>query len=216
MINKENCKEWWNNKAKDNPLYWIISNENSKSEDKFFATGIDSYNLITKDINIKQNMDVLEVGCGVGRITFQFAKYCNIVNGVDICSEYIRLANEYKNRFKVSNIDFYENDGENFDIFNNNQFDFVYSYIVFQHIPYEETLINNIINIHRVLKINGIFKFHHNRLSQQSEGDIGFGCSLSQSSVNNILKVGYELVNTYPDESYAQYKRGWWTILKKI
>ena len=216
MIDKNECKNWWNEKAKDNPLYWIISNDNSKSESKFFATGIDSYNLITKDIKVTPEMDVLEIGCGVGRITFQFAKYCSSVNGIDICSEYIKLANEYKHRFKISNIFFYENDGESFGIYKDNQFDLIYSFIVFQHIPYEQTLINNIKNAYRILKPNGIFKFHHNRLSQQSEGDIGFGCSLSKESVNDILKVGYELVNTYPDESYKQYGRGWWTILKKI
>lgn len=216
MIDKQYCKQWWNDKSKDNPLFWIWSNDDSKSESKFFSTGLDSYNLITKDIKIEKNMDVLEIGCGVGRITFQFAKYCNLVNGVDICDGYIKLAKEYKDKFKISNIDFYDNDGESFDMFADNQFDLIYSFIVFQHIPYEQILINNIKNAYRIIKPNGIFKFHHNRLESQSEGDVAFGCSLSKESIDDLVKFGYTLVNTYPDENYDQYKRGWWTILKKI
>lgn len=217
MLNEE-CKRCWEERANSNPLFWIISNDNSKDEEKFFNTGKNSYDLVTKDIKIEDNFDVLEIGCGVGRIMFEFCKHCNIVYGVDISKKYIELAREYRIKFGAVNTVFYECNGSNFYMFDSNQFNFIYSFIVFQHFPYESMIIDNLRDAYRILKPNCFIKFHHYRLSSQREGNLSFtaGCSLEKGTILKLCdEVGFKFVSEYPDEAYEQFHDGWWTILRK-
>src|SRR6266536_2817475 len=134
----------WNDKAKINPLFAIMSDDifananiddiSQEQLDAFYLKGkvlwdryLGPYFLL--DENEKK---VLEFGCGMGRLILQPAFKGAACTGVDISETQIELANKYfplkgKARFLVIK----EKEKINLPA---ESFDFVYSYAVLQHI----------------------------------------------------------------------------------
>jgi SAM-dependent methyltransferase len=77
--------------------------------------------------------DVLDFGCGPGRLTFAFGEHFAHAVGVDISASMIALADQ--RRGMVTNCDFVQNDRDDLSVFADESFDLVYSRIVLQHIP---------------------------------------------------------------------------------
>jgi len=78
----------------------------------------------------------LEFGCGAGRMTLAMASRAGFVTGIDASPSLLRLAEEEAARRAISNVRFLR--VEELESLDAGTFDFVYSYIVFQHIPVEE------------------------------------------------------------------------------
>jgi SAM-dependent methyltransferase len=132
---------------------------------------------------------VLEIGCGVGRITRCFAENFGEVHGIDVAPEMIaqaraRLAEHPNVRFHI---------GSGFDLqpLPDAHFDFVFSYIVFQHIPSADVIRNYIREAARVLKPLGAFKFQLNGDQSDSyrahERDTWLGETFSRKEVEEML-----------------------------
>lgn len=77
--------------------------------------------------------DVLDFGCGPGRLTFAFGEHFAHAVGVDISASMIALADQ--RRGMVTSCDFVQNDRDDLSVFADESFDLVYSRIVLQHIP---------------------------------------------------------------------------------
>ena len=151
-MNKQ--KELWNKLAKDNSKYYVASYKGKGiTEEEFVESGREDYkNLILNDELIEKNGIILEVGCGIGRMT-QFMRYdFNKVIGIDISGEMIQQAKE-----RLRGAEFIETDGETIPL-PSNSIDFTFSYIVFQHFKTKEMLESNFKEVYRVLKKDGIFK----------------------------------------------------------
>lgn len=100
--------------------------------------------------------DVLDLGCGVGRQTFYLATKAKSVTGADISQSLLRLARRYKALKKLgANLQFKVLDGRNLKCFNNDSFDFIYSYNVFQFLRYEQHILDYLRDICRVLRKGG-------------------------------------------------------------
>ena len=104
---------------------------------------------LLKDAEFKEHKGekVLEIGCGVGMDSLEYAKNGALVYGIDLTDSAIKLTKE---RFKLNNLkgDFKTMDAENLK-FEDNTFDFVYSCGVLHHTPNTEKAIKE---IKRVLK----------------------------------------------------------------
>lgn len=96
------------------------------------------------------NIQFLEIGCGMGTDALQIAKKGIEVTAIDLTDEGIRLA---KDRFSLNNYsaDLRIADAENLP-FEDTYFDIVYSFGVLHHIPDTQKAINE---IYRVLKPGG-------------------------------------------------------------
>lgn len=97
-----------------------------------------------------KNLDVLEIGCGLGTDGAQFAQAGAKYTGVDLTEAAVDLA---RKRFELFNLagDFRTADAENLD-FADNSFDLVYSHGVLHHTPETGKAIKE---IHRVLRPGG-------------------------------------------------------------
>lgn len=95
---------------------------------------------------------VLEVGCGAGTDAEQFCKAGAIYTGIDLTSAGVKHT---KSRLKLLQLKgkVLEMSGDNLK-FNDNTFDFVFSWGVIHHTPKTEQIINE---IYRVLKPGGKF-----------------------------------------------------------
>lgn len=92
-----------------------------------------------------KNINVLDIGCGTGEITYELSKYFKKVIGIDSSVDMINFA---KNKYP--HICFRQQDCLKLDY--QEEFELVFSNAVFHWIKDQDTLLQN---IHNALKING-------------------------------------------------------------
>ncbi|MHB8512032.1 MAG: class I SAM-dependent methyltransferase [Actinomycetota bacterium] len=89
---------------------------------------------------------VLEIGCGIGTDTMNFARAGAQVTAVDLSSESLRLARQRAEIFELSDrIDFVEANAEQLsDFVKPDAYDLVYSFGVIHHTPHPDRVIDQI------------------------------------------------------------------------
>jgi ubiquinone/menaquinone biosynthesis C-methylase UbiE len=127
---------------------------------------------------------LLEIGCGAGRMTRALATRFAQVDGIDISSTMIDLAREHNGG--IPNARLHVGSGTDLKPFANAQFDFVLSYIVFQHIPTAAAIHGYIDEALRVLKPGGEFFFQARNDAPDGHGDTYNGASITIDQVQSI------------------------------
>jgi len=99
--------------------------------------------------------DVMDFGCGVGRLLIPFATHCKQTFGVDVAPTMLQEALRNAKDFSCNNIEA----GTLQDVPVGRRFDLIHSYIVFQHIPVEKgvSLIRELVSR---LKPGGLIALH--------------------------------------------------------
>jgi ubiquinone/menaquinone biosynthesis C-methylase UbiE len=103
------------------------------------------------------DLNVLEIGCGVGRMTRTLARLFGHVTAVDVSSKMIERATV--NLRDLDNVSLIVGDGASLCGVSDSTHDFAFSFIVFQHIPSPEVIASYCREVHRVLKPGSLFKF---------------------------------------------------------
>jgi ubiquinone/menaquinone biosynthesis C-methylase UbiE len=190
----------WDERARENARFYVnTAQENWKDED-FFESGRKTVQeeILTDMINICQGKDpkqmtVLEIGCGVGRVTRALGEVFGEVHGVDVSGEMIRQANE--SAAGIPNIHFHQNNGKDLTVIGNVPFDFAFSSIVFQHIPSREVIESYVIEVNRLLRPGRLFKFQvqGDATLQTESGDTWLGVPFSdEQAVAMAERCGFE------------------------
>jgi ubiquinone/menaquinone biosynthesis C-methylase UbiE len=128
-------------------------------------------------------MRILEIGCGAGRMTLPLSHTFGQVDAVDISPEMIARAQEALRDRK--NVHLHVNNGADLSLFPDEHFDFVFSAIVFQHIPSAAIIENYINESWRVLRPGSVFKFQvqgHPVVESEANTWVGVGFSPEQMS----------------------------------
>jgi ubiquinone/menaquinone biosynthesis C-methylase UbiE len=153
VINASQSK--WNQLAKEN-IYKAIWCSRGEVNSDWDEAAIECLEVILKDIPIQKKWKVLDLGCGIGRLTKLMASQCEEITGVDFSPEMIEQAKMYL--ASISNVKLFVNNGIDLSLFEDGSFDFVYSMITLQHIPSLSVIENYILEIARVLKPSGYAK----------------------------------------------------------
>jgi SAM-dependent methyltransferase len=160
----ERMRKDWDQRARENARYYVASSQSHWDENEFYASGEETVrHYIRNDLgNICQgkrpeDMRVLEIGCGTGRVTCALARFFGEVHAVDISGEMVARARAATAPF--SNVRVYQNNGRDLDVLPPVPFDFAYSQIVFQHIPSREIIQNYVSATARCLRPGALFKF---------------------------------------------------------
>jgi len=156
-------KNKWNDLSEKNARYFIMSDYGENiDKKKFEESGEKDFNeLIMQDQFLKdragpfKEKTLLEIGCGIGRITEFLANEFKEVIGLDISDKMIASVKE-RLKDKV-NVRFFATDGITYPL-SSESVDIVFSFIVFQHMPDRETVKKNFVEAARVLKKGGIMK----------------------------------------------------------
>jgi len=99
---------------------------------------------------------VLEIGCGIGTDTINFARAGAQVTAVDLSSESLALAKKRAEVFGLTNITFYQANAEQLsDVVPVERYDLVYSFGVIHHTPRPERVIEQ---IHKYMDYDSLFK----------------------------------------------------------
>lgn len=102
-------------------------------------------------------MLVLEIGCGVGRVMRPLALIFGGVHGVDVSEEMARRAETFLSG--LSNVSVFVNNGADLSVVGENVYDFVFSFLVFQHISSKAIISSYVREVARVIRPGGLFKF---------------------------------------------------------
>lgn len=171
-ISKYTTDKDWEYYGKTNPYYGVVSWDKFKQEslsseaiEDFFETGKQYVDTIL-DISHQyldpdfQPQHALDFGCGVGRIAIPLASVCKSVTGVDVSESMLQEAVKNCTKRDIDNAIFIKGNDSLSDVFSlGKKFDFVHSFIVFQHIPCErgEAILKQLISL---LESEGIGVLH--------------------------------------------------------
>jgi ubiquinone/menaquinone biosynthesis C-methylase UbiE len=197
-LNKFKDNLTWEEKAKQNPLFAVMSDEIFKDSgttftseqltvfyhqgERFWKRWLQS--LLWDKENIS-SLSILEYGCGMGRIINQAAEAGLKSAGVDISASQL----EYAKNFcpNAEKIEFILLNEEGLVPRESEQFDIVYSYAVLQHIKQSSALKKAIKEICRMTKKNGTVKV---QLRGQDN-------NLSRDAYSNFSALNFENSSLY-------------------
>lgn len=201
----QDSKKKWNGLAEENGKYYIVSKEGkSITDEKFRELGKENYTeLVAGDELVKQTLGTfsdkraLEIGCGIGRVTEFFAADFAHITGLDISDKMVQDASE--RLAHIPNITFTATDGMHYPI-EDQSIDFVFSYIVFQHMPSVEVVKENFKEIRRVLKDSGIAKIQVRGGHKVRKGSWYYGPSFKSKDMHEMMnELGLEIVKDGDD-----------------
>ena len=163
--NKDLMRTDWNERARSNAFHYICSERKDWDIESFFQSGEADYSQLVAPVLMRLGFDpegksMLEVGCGVGRITRSFARRFTTVLALDVSEEMLQRGRELLQDFE--NIVWVRGDGATFEGVSSNSTDFVFSYLVLQHLPNKELVLSYVREMLRVLRPGGVYCFQFN------------------------------------------------------
>jgi SAM-dependent methyltransferase len=152
----------WDRRAREDAEAFIYTGAGN-----FVSSGEANYNQLLRPYlpillrgRSARDCRVVEIGCGIGRMTEWLAAEFGRVDALDISPAMIETARKRLSRF--SNIAFHVGQGSDLAPIADASADLVFSYIVFQHIPSRAAIDGYVADAARVLKSGGAFKFQLN------------------------------------------------------
>lgn len=100
--------------------------------------------------------NVLEIGCGTGRVMQHLAGVCTRLHGVDISRAMVEQGRQRLQH--LANVSFEVGNGYDLEPFADESFELVYSLYAFQHMP-KTTAFNYFVESARVLRPEGLLRF---------------------------------------------------------
>jgi SAM-dependent methyltransferase len=161
----DTMRQDWDERARQDAFLYIASWRSDWSEDTFFASGESDFERLVSPTLIRLGVTpatgrIAELGCGAGRMTRTFAQRFHSVVAIDISPEMQSRGRAYLHDF--SNIEWILTDGNSLAGVASAHVDFVFSYLVLQHLPSRELVAKTIEEMMRILRPSGYFLFQFN------------------------------------------------------
>ncbi len=161
----EKMRADWNARARENARHYVQNATADWDEREFFRSGeINVANDVMPEMlricggaRSPLDLQMLEIGCGVGRMTRMLARIFGRVTALDVSDEMLTEAR--RNLAGFDNVALVLGDGASLSGFPSGEFDFAFSFIVFQHIPSFDVIRSYCREVCRVLKPGALFKF---------------------------------------------------------
>lgn len=155
----------WDDRARKNAFHYIASWREEWDLAPFLASGDEDYSKFVPPVLERCGIPttgriMVELGCGVGRMTPNFARRYSRVLALDLSYEMLRRAREIHSQ--TSNILWLRVGGADLACLASDSADFLFSYLVLQHLPSEELVFSYIREMLRVLRPGGAFLFQFN------------------------------------------------------
>lgn len=145
----------WEIRARENAPFYICTTA-AQTPEAFAASGErDLAEKVLDGLAVSADWHVLEIGCGVGRLLKPLSRRVARAVGVDLSEEMIRKGREYC--ADCGNVALHRTDGS-LDFLAGESFDFVFSHIVFQHLPRKAYVERYLNQAHRLLKPGGVLR----------------------------------------------------------
>jgi SAM-dependent methyltransferase len=154
----------WERRARENAPFYICTTA-AESAEAFAASGEkDLDQQILDGLTVSPDWAVLEIGCGIGRLLKPLSRRVRRAVGVDLSEEMIRRGREYC--ADRPNVELRRTDG-GLEALGEGQFDFVFSHIVFQHLPRKSYVDRYLRDAARALRPGGVLRVQVDGRSRQ-------------------------------------------------
>ena len=150
-------ERFWDERAREQALFFVDNTVDYRNPDveRFWAEGEEAVGEILGELGVElRPADTLvEIGCGVGRLTRVLAKRAGQVVAVDVSEEMLARARELNPR--LENVRWLHGDGESLAGIASASADGCFSHVVFQHLPDPELTLGYVREMGRVLRPGG-------------------------------------------------------------
>jgi SAM-dependent methyltransferase len=209
-------KRDWDARARENAMHYIVNDRLDWDIDEFLASGSDAFEqTLERDLELvcagrpPGELRLLEIGCGIGRMTRTLAGVFGEVHGVDVSGEMVSRGRELL--ADVPNAHLVETDGSTLSVFPDAFVDVAYSFIVFQHVPYREVVVSNLREVHRTLRPGGFAKFQVQGVVLPGERDTWVGVGFAEAELDELAEqLDFDVVRK--DGAGTQY---FWNVWRR-
>ena len=165
----ERMRRFWDERAREDAYYFVdnrIKYKDPAEEQRFWEMGrVDLDRLLgAVDVALERDWVVVEIGCGVGRLTRVIAERVQAVKALDVSSEMLAIARN--ENAALTNVEWIHGDGLSLAGIADGAADAAVSHVVFQHIPDPRITLGYLREVGRVLRPGGVAALH---LSNQPE-----------------------------------------------
>jgi SAM-dependent methyltransferase len=148
---------FWDERAREHALFFVDNRLGYRSPDAdaFWAGGVEALDGLLDLAGVSVGADdvVVDIGCGVGRLTRVLAQRACRVIGVDVSAEMLARAAELNPG--LANVEWVHGDGQGLPGVADGSVDACVSHVVFQHIPDPAVTLGYVREMGRVLRPAG-------------------------------------------------------------
>jgi SAM-dependent methyltransferase len=161
----QSMRQDWDERARKNAFHYIASWRHEWDCESFLSSGEQDFARLVAPVLSRCGLPaagdaMLELGCGVGRMTHSFARRFDRVYAFDLSAEMLRRARTIQQ--DRSNILWLLSNGTDLSCVASGSLNFVFSYLVLQHLPEESRTFQYVRELIRVLRPGGAFLFQFN------------------------------------------------------
>ncbi|MGE5276179.1 MAG: methyltransferase domain-containing protein [Acidobacteriota bacterium] len=187
----------WDARARENASRYIDCAHSGSDEDFWRSGAADLETLVLQDVTLDASARVLEIGCGVGRLLRPLSLRVERAIGIDISPEMISRARAAL--CDRPNVELSVTGGDLAGI-PDASLDFVYSFIVFQHVPSRAAVLRYLGEAARALKAGGVLRFQVDgrRRSRLLGSDTWRGAWFDADRLRRQLsRMGFEVIDRW-------------------
>lgn len=154
-------ERFWDARARED-AYWFVDSRldyGSPDESAFWAGGVQALDRLLGVLGAELSPDdvVVDIGCGIGRLTRPLAARTRSVIAIDVSSE--MLAEARRLNPDLEHVEWVHGDGESLRPLADASADACVSHVVFRHIPDPQITLGYIREMGRVLRPGGFAAF---------------------------------------------------------
>lgn len=150
-------QRYWDSRARENALYFVDTGVgyDDPDVDAFWRRGEEVVDRMASRAGVAISPDavVVDIGCGVGRLTRALAARAGRVYGLDVSAEMLARAREHN--AELENVEWVQGSGHDLSGIPDASADGCFSHVVFQHIPDPEVTLAYVRDMGRVLRPGG-------------------------------------------------------------
>jgi SAM-dependent methyltransferase len=149
--------QFWDERAREDAMFFVDDREpyGKADEARFWEQGERDLDHVLGQLGaqIQTGDTVVDVGCGVGRLTRVIAGRASRVYAIDVSAEMLAQAKEHNAH--LDNVEWVHGDGTTLQPIPDGSADAVVSHVVFQHIPNPQVTYGYVTEMGRVLRPGG-------------------------------------------------------------
>ena len=154
-------ERFWDARARED-AFWFVDSRlkyGAPDEEAFWAGGEQALERLLGGLGAQLNdkQIVVDIGCGLGRLTRPLARQCGRVIAIDVSSEMLERARDLNGH--LDNVDWVLGDGESLQPVPTGSVNVCVSHVVFRHIPDPAITLGYVREMGRVLRAEGFAAF---------------------------------------------------------